>query len=127
MYITSTPTHLIVWRAKLERKKMAKNWAAIIEGLQKLLAEVGPIWPKSTKLAGFAADGPYHCTNCEYLSADKTRCKQSVMMADPEVKHDEKGLAVITDAEHQCCEFVEPLVQIEGEEFGAAYKWRSRK
>jgi hypothetical protein len=36
------------------------------------------------------------------------RCNQKVMMADPEVSHDAKGLAIITNAERQCCEFVEP-------------------
>lgn len=87
---------------------MAKDWNKIITGLKKLLDEVGPIWPKSTKLAGFASDGPYHCINCEYLSKDRTRCNQAVMMADPEVQHDANGLAIITDAERQCCEFVEP-------------------
>lgn len=88
---------------------MAKDWPVIIEGLQDLLARVGPIWPKSTKLAGFASDGPYHCANCEYLNKDHNRCNQEVMMADPEVQHDKDGLAIITDAEHQCCEFVEPV------------------
>jgi len=96
---------------------MAKDWSKIISGLKKLLEDVGPIWPKSTRLAGFASDGPYHCANCEYLNEGRNRCKQEVMMADPEVEHDEKGLAIITDPEHQCCEFVEPqkLVQIGGE------------
>jgi broad specificity phosphatase PhoE len=88
---------------------MAKDWPVIIEGLQDLLARVGPIWPKSTKLAGFASDGPYHCANCEYLNKDRNRCNQEVMMADSEVQHDKDGLAIITDAEHQCCEFVEPV------------------
>src|ERR1700686_3688764 len=94
---------------------MAKNWPLIISRLKALIADVGPVLPESTKLAGFASDGPYHCANCEYLNKDKNRCKQEVMMADPEVQHDEKGLAIITDAERQCCEFVEPikLTQIE--------------
>lgn len=87
---------------------MAKDWSAIISGLRDLLSRVGPIWPKSTKLAGFATNGPYHCANCEYLNKDRNRCNQEVMMADPEVEHDENGLAIITDPEHQCCEFVEP-------------------
>lgn len=96
---------------------MAKDWKKIISGLKALLSDVGPIWPKSTTLAGFASDGPYHCANCEYLNKDRNRCNQEVMMADLEVKHDEKGLAIITDPERQCCEFVEPvkLVQIGGE------------
>lgn len=87
---------------------MAKNWPTIIRGLNDLISKVGPIWPKSTKLAGFASDGPYNCANCEYINKDKNRCRQEVMMADPEVQHDERGLAIITDAVHQCCEFVEP-------------------
>jgi len=96
---------------------MAKDWTKIISGLKKLLEDVGPIWPKSTKLAGFASSGPYHCANCEYLNKDRNRCRQEVMMADPEVEKDDKGLAIITNPEIQCCDFVEPvkLVQIGGE------------
>jgi broad specificity phosphatase PhoE len=88
---------------------MAKDWPVIISGLNSLLSRVGPIWPDSTKLSGFASDGPYHCANCEYLNKDRNRCNQEVMKADPEVQHDEKGLAIITDPERQCCEFVEPV------------------
>ena len=88
---------------------MAKNWPEIIDALKVLIARVGPVWPKSTKLAGFASNGPYHCANCEYLNKDRNRCNQEVMKADPEVKHDVKGLAIITDPERQCCEFVEPI------------------
>jgi len=95
---------------------MAKNWPIIIEGLSELIGRVGPIWPKSTKLAGFASDGPYHCADCEYLNDDRNRCNQEVMMADPEVQHDEKGRAIITDPEHQCCEFVEPEDESKQEE-----------
>lgn len=97
---------------------MAKNWPAIIAGLQKLIGEVGPMWPKSTKLAGFASDGPYHCEDCKYLNEEGTRCNQPVMMADPEVKHDKDGLGIITKPDVQCCEWVEnkkeDLVQIDG-------------
>lgn len=96
---------------------MGKDWPSIIDGLRALIGKVGPIWPDSTKLAGFASDGPYHCANCEYLVGNKDRCNQKVMMVDPEVQHDAQGLAIITDAERQCCEFVEPnkkkLTQIE--------------
>jgi len=95
---------------------MPKSWLKIIGGLKRLIKQYGPIWPNSTKLAGFASDGPYHCANCEYLNKDRNRCNQAVMLADPEVEHDAKGLAIITDPEHSCCEFVEPtkkLVQIE--------------
>lgn len=93
------------------------NWALIIPELKALLSKVGPIWPKSTKLAGFASDGPYHCANCEYLNKDRNRCNHEAMIEDKEVEHDGKGLAIITDPEHQCCEFVEPvkMVQIGGE------------
>jgi len=51
------------------------------------------------------------------------------MKADPEVDHDATGLAIITDAEHQCCEFVEPtkkLVQI-GSEYARARKTRKAR
>lgn len=87
---------------------MAKNWPEIISGLRVLIDRVGPVWPESTKLAGFASDGPYHCANCEYLVGNRDRCNHEVMKADSEVKHDAKGLAIITDSERQCCEFVEP-------------------
>jgi hypothetical protein len=87
---------------------MAKSWLKIIGGLKRLIKQNGPIWPSSTKLAGFASDGPYHCANCVYLNKEKNRCNQAVMLSDPEVKHDPKGLAIIADPEHQCCEFVEP-------------------
>jgi RNA polymerase subunit RPABC4/transcription elongation factor Spt4 len=105
-----------------------KDWPKIVSRLKSLIAEVGSIWPDSTKLAGFASDGPYHCANCEYLVGDN-RCNQEVMKADPEVNHDEKGLAIITDPEIQCCEFVEPtkkLVQI-GSEYTRARKIRKQK
>lgn len=98
---------------------MAKDWAAIIKGLKKLLAEVGPIWPKSTRLAGYAETGPYHCYDCEYLKGKKEgkifvdaqgkgRCNQEVMMADPEIKKDSAGLAIV-NIQTGCCEFVEPI------------------
>jgi len=96
-----------------------KSWLKKIAGLRRLLAEVGPLWPApSTKLAGYAEDGPYHCSNCEYLKRDKEgnpvvdeqgkgRCNQSVMIADPQVKKD-KNLIPIVDIQHGCCEFVDP-------------------
>jgi len=105
------------------------NWLEKIAGLKKLLADVGPLWPRSTKLAGFSGEGPFHCANCEYLVGSGDRCNQEVMKADSEVQHDEKGLAIITDAEHQCCEFVEPakkLVQI-GSEYARARKTRKAR
>lgn len=105
-----------------------KNWPKIISGLKALIAEVGSIWPDSTKLAGFASDGPYHCANCEYFDGTD-RCNQEVMKADPEVDHDEKGLAIITDAEHQCCEFVEPTKKLHqiGSEYVRARESRRKK
>lgn len=98
---------------------MAKPWLQIISGLRKLLAEFGPIWPSpSTKLAGYAEDGPYHCEDCEYLRGKKEgkifadangkgRCSQAVMMADPEVPKD-KDFFPIVNIQKGCCEFVEP-------------------
>jgi len=45
-----------------------KNWPKIIRGLKRLVRDNGPVWPEpSTKLAGYAEDGPYRCGNCEYL------------------------------------------------------------
>lgn len=99
------------------------SWLKKISGLKTLIEKVGPLWPKSTKLAGYAESGPYHCANCEYLKGlkdgevfkdkdGKGRCNQSVMIADPEVRKDELGRPIV-DIDKGCCEFVEPLVQIE--------------
>jgi hypothetical protein len=96
---------------------MAKSWLKIIGKLKKLIADVGPIWPKSTDLAGYAENGPYYCGMCEYLKGMKQdkifkdedgrgRCLQSVMIADPQVKKDSKGLPIV-NIETGCCEFVE--------------------
>ena len=77
--------------------------------LKKLVTSVGGLWPEpSTRLAGFASDGPYSCSNCEYLSKTRDRCRHEAMLMDTEVQHDDKGMAIISDPEHQCCEFVEP-------------------
>lgn len=104
-----------------------KDWPKIISQLKSLIAEVGAIWPKSTKLAGFASDGPYHCANCEYL-VNGNRCKQEVMKADSEVHHDKDGLAIITDPERQCCEFVEPKKSVQiGFEYTRARQIRKSK
>lgn len=98
-----------------------KSWLKKIAALKRLLNEVGPLWPKSTRLSGFASDGPYHCANCEYFKKGTEekpgKCIQAVVIADPEVKKQD-GYPIIDDPEHQCCEFVEPikkekLVQIE--------------
>ena len=108
---------------------MPKSWLRIISRLKRLIADVGPLWPNSTKLAGYAENGPYFCGMCEYLKGlkdgdvfkdedGKGRCSQSVMIADAEVKKDEKGRPVV-DIEKGCCEWVEPfkkkeaLVQVE--------------
>jgi len=99
---------------------MAKmGWLKKIGLLKKLLKETGPLWPDSTKLAGYGEKGPYSCAECEYLKGLKAgnifkdadgrgRCIQSVMIADSEVKKDGKGLPII-NIELGCCEFVEPL------------------
>ena len=95
------------------------SWLKKISLLKKLLDETGPLWPDSTRLAGFANDGPYSCSNCKYLKGrtegsiyldekGNGRCNQSVMIMDPEVQHDEKGLAIIPTPEKSCCEFVDP-------------------
>ena len=109
---------------------MPKSWLKIIGRLKKLIRDVGPLWPDSTKLAGFGSNGPYSCSNCTYLKGftkgevfkdekGYARCNQEVMLADMEIGHDEKGLAIIPNPEKSCCEFVEPpkkkeaIVQIE--------------
>lgn len=99
---------------------MAHDWPKIIKGLRRLIADVGDVWPKSTKLAGFASRGPYYCGMCEYLKRDPLgkpildskgfgRCNQEVMKADPEVQKDFKGIPIIHNLASQCCEFVEPV------------------
>jgi len=98
---------------------MAKSWLRIISKLKKLIKDVGPLWPDSTKLAGYGENGPYHCGDCEYLKGlkegnvfkdkdERGRCSQSVVIADPEVKKDEKGRPIV-NIEIGCCEWVEPL------------------
>ena len=88
-----------------------KSWLKKIAALKRLLREVGPLWPDSTKLAGYATGGPYHCSDCIYLKKDFNdnglgRCNHPVMIADTEVEHD-KGLAIV-NIEKGCCEFVSP-------------------
>lgn len=93
-----------------------KSWLKIINKLKKFLSEVGPIWEGST-LSGYQEKGPYYCGMCEYAKgmkqgevfkdADgKGRCLQSVVIADPKVKKDDKGLPII-NLQIGCCEFVE--------------------
>lgn len=108
---------------------MAKvPWSKKVHGLKRLLASVGSLWPApSTKLSGYAEEGPYRCGNCEYLKGleegrvfkdenGRGRCNQIVVIADPEVKKDDQGRPVV-NIETGCCEFVSPpkkaLVQIE--------------
>jgi len=103
----------------MPEKQPEKSWLKKIAALKRLLREVGPLWPKSTKLAGFASSGPYFCGMCEYYKGSTTGvCVQEVMVADPETKKGETGYPVIDDPDHQCCEFVEPkkeaLTQIKG-------------
>lgn len=87
---------------------MSKDWVKIGLSLRELIAEIGPIWPDSTQLSGFATDGPYHCSDCEYLNDSGNRCNHPIVMMDPEVEHDKYGLGVIKLPDKTCCEFVEP-------------------
>jgi hypothetical protein len=111
---------------------MAKvGWLKKISRLKRLIADVGPLWPEpSTKLAGYATDGPYHCEDCIFLKGRKEgednifrdknglgRCSHPVMIADDEVEKDEKSIPIV-DIEKGCCEWVTPpkkqdLVQIQ--------------
>lgn len=103
-----------------------KSWLKKIAGLKRLISEVGTLWPRSTKLAGYAEDGPYHCEDCIYLKRDKEgkafadengkgRCVHSVMIADSETKKDKSFLPIV-NIEHGCCEFVDQTKHKEGKE-----------
>lgn len=95
------------------------SWDRKIEALKRLLSEVGSLWPApSTRLAGYAEDGPYHCEDCIYLKRDEKGnpvraaggrglCSQEVMRADQQVQHDSNGNALV-NIERGCCEFVDP-------------------
>lgn len=96
-----------------------KSWLKKIAALKRLLSEVGTLWPKSTKLSGYAEQGPYNCGICEYAKGMKAgnifrdedgkgRCLHSVVIADKEVSKD-KNLLPIINLERGCCEFVEPF------------------
>lgn len=95
-----------------------KSWLKIIGALKRIVRDNGSIWPApSTKLAGYAEDGPYHCGDCVYLKRvngkpvkdenGKGFCNQAVMLADPDIKKSNSGLALV-NIEKGCCEFVEP-------------------
>ncbi len=95
------------------------SWPRKIEALKRLLSEIGSLWPApSTRLAGYAEDGPYHCEDCIYLKKDEKGnpvrttggrglCNQEVMKADPQVQHDSDSNALV-NIERGCCEFVDP-------------------
>lgn len=96
-----------------------KSWLKKIGLLKKLLEKTGPLWPDSTKLAGYAENGPYHCGDCEYLKGLKIgkvfedeeghgRCNHPVMISDEQVEKDSKGLPIV-NIQVGCCEFVEPV------------------
>ncbi|VVB52843.1 Uncharacterised protein [uncultured archaeon] len=103
-----------------------KSWLKKIAALRRLLDDVGPIWPApSTKLSGYAEDGPYHCEDCTFLKRDKEgkpvadesgmgRCNHPVVIADKEVKKD-KSLLPIINIEKGCCEFVDQKGHEDGE------------
>lgn len=104
-----------------------KSWLKKIAGLKRLLSAVGPLWPKSTKLAGYGIDGPYYCGMCEYAKRDKDgqlfkdeqgrgRCNQEVVIADSEVEKDSKTKLPIINLEIGCCEFVEKFEEEENGE-----------
>ena len=96
---------------------MAANWQRKITWLRRLIAEVGPLWPRSTKLSGYGEEGPYHCEDCEFAKGKKQgdlfkddkgrgRCLHAVVIADDEVKKDPKMNLPIINLEKGCCEFV---------------------
>jgi hypothetical protein len=107
------------------------NWSKIIAGLNKLIDEVGNglgFWPKSTPLAGYAEDGPYHCEDCSFLkgkkegnifvdSNGKGRCPHPVMLADKKTKKDKDGFAIV-NINKGCCEFVDQIPDKPGEPEG---------
>lgn len=102
-----------------------KSWLKIIGQLKKFLREVGPLWPNSTKLSGYAENGPFHCSDCSFLKKvdgepfkdeqGKGRCNHPVVIADSEVKKDKKGLGIV-NIETGCCEFVDQPKEHHGEE-----------
>lgn len=90
-----------------------------------------PVKWTGTKLVGYAASGPYHCKDCKWLTGRKEgqvfrdavgrgRCTHPVMMADPQVNHEEPAQRIqgtdneidtpqpaIVDIQFGCCAFVD--------------------
>jgi hypothetical protein len=94
-----------------------KGWLKKLNALNKIIEENGPLWPRSTKLAGYGEEGPYHCEDCIYAKGKKQndlfkdengkgRCLHEAMIMDPEVKKDKSMLPII-NLEVGCCEFVD--------------------
>lgn len=108
-----------------------KSWLKKIAAMKRLFREVGPLWPGSTKLSGYAEQGPYHCNDCIFRKMKdgetfidengKGRCHHPVVIADPEVKKDQNSFPII-NLKHGCCEFVEyekdHVEEVPGEENG---------
>ncbi len=98
----------------MPEKKM--GWLKKISLLKRLLDQTGPLWPGSTKLSGYGEQGPYHCGDCVWRKMKdgetfkdengKGRCLHSLVIADAQVKKDEKLIPII-DIKHGCCEVVE--------------------
>lgn len=105
------------------------NWQKVIAGLKKLVEDIGAFWPGgSTPVAGYAEDGPYHCEDCRFLRGKlegkifvdangKGRCPHPVMLADPKVKKDADGKAIV-NIQKGCCEFVDQIPHKKGEPEG---------
>jgi len=93
-----------------------RSWLKVIGALKRLLKETGPIWPGSTTLSGYGEQGPYHCGDCIWRkkkdaetfkdASGKGRCLHPLVIADPQVKKDDRMLPII-DIKHGCCEVVE--------------------
>lgn len=110
---------------------MTKQEVSLIKLQTFVDSAVPPIKWIGTKLAGYAASGPYHCKDCKFLrgrtegqvfrdQVGRGRCNHPVMMADPTVEHEEKPQSVagtggevdqpqpaIVDIQFGCCAFVD--------------------
>lgn len=64
-----------------------------------------------TPIAGYSEEGPFHCDDCIFIvkrSEDgRGLCKETHMKADPKVKKNKKGLAIVK-LQTGCCEYVDP-------------------